>query len=149
MDAFCRKACGTARTVKPCGPDPPTLGSSRVDHESTRRRGLASPVPLGERGVSRNTIAQGVPDRFGEPVVTKGLCAPLPFPHTRLRVRRAPGIPCALTFPGDTIRKTTGETRRGNAQARSFLTSPWPTHRSEGGSRLRVTTDAAIFLSTR
>jgi hypothetical protein len=29
------------------------------------RRGLKSPVPRGERGVSRKAIAQGVPDRFG------------------------------------------------------------------------------------
>jgi hypothetical protein len=36
---------------------------------------------------SRKTIVQGVPDRFGEPVVTTCLCAPLPFLHTRLRVR--------------------------------------------------------------
>jgi hypothetical protein len=28
MDAWCRKTCGAMRTVKPCGPDPPTLGSS-------------------------------------------------------------------------------------------------------------------------
>jgi len=28
MDALDRKACGTARTVKPCGPDSPTLESS-------------------------------------------------------------------------------------------------------------------------
>src|ERR1700753_1698006 len=58
------------RTVKPCGPDPPTLGSSLVDHESTRRWWLKSPVHQGEHGASRKAIAQGVPDRFGEPVVT-------------------------------------------------------------------------------
>jgi hypothetical protein len=60
-----------SRTVKPCGPDLPTLGSSlsRCDFglaaktpRSARRRGLASPVPRGERGVSRKTIAQGVPE---------------------------------------------------------------------------------------
>ena len=31
MDAWRRKTCGATRTVKPCGPDPPTLGSSLVD----------------------------------------------------------------------------------------------------------------------
>ena len=43
-----RRAAG-ARTVKPCGPDPPTLGSS-LPMMSGRRRGLTSPVPRGERG---------------------------------------------------------------------------------------------------
>ena len=28
MDAWRRKTCGAMRTVKPCGPGPPTLGSS-------------------------------------------------------------------------------------------------------------------------
>src|ERR1700760_3489906 len=28
MDAWRRKTCDATRTVKPCGPDPPTLGSS-------------------------------------------------------------------------------------------------------------------------
>jgi hypothetical protein len=41
------------------------------------------------------TIAQGVPDRFGVPVVTTLVC--FFCLHTRLRVRRAPGIPCALS----------------------------------------------------
>jgi hypothetical protein len=59
MDAWRRKTCGAMRTVKPCGPDPPTLGSSLP---TGRRRGLTSPVPRGERGVSRKAIAQGVPD---------------------------------------------------------------------------------------
>jgi hypothetical protein len=42
-----------------------------------------------------NPIVQGMPERFGEPVVTTLVC----FFHlrTRLRVRRAPGIPCALS----------------------------------------------------
>jgi len=30
MDGLRRKTCGATRTVKPCGPDPPTLGSSLV-----------------------------------------------------------------------------------------------------------------------
>ena len=30
MDVLCRKTCGTMRTVKPRGPVPPTLGSSRL-----------------------------------------------------------------------------------------------------------------------
>jgi hypothetical protein len=90
-----RRAAGQ-RTVKPCGPDPPTLGSSR-SRSIDRRRGLTSPVPRGEHGVSRKAIAQGVPDCSALPVVTTLVC----FFHmqARLRVRPAPGIPCALCFP--------------------------------------------------
>jgi hypothetical protein len=46
--------------------------------EINKRRGLTSPIPRGEYGVSRKAIAQGVPDRFGEPVVTL-LVGLLPF----------------------------------------------------------------------
>ena len=53
--------------------------------EFAGRRRLASPVLRGERAISRNTIAQGVPDRFGSPVVTTLVC--FSFSHTRLRVR--------------------------------------------------------------
>src|SRR5581483_1439709 len=57
-------------------------------------RWLKSPTHRGERRVSRQTIAQGMPDCFGEPVVTVPVvvCSFHPGP----RVRRAPGIPCAL-----------------------------------------------------
>src|SRR5438874_8672865 len=42
------------------------------------------------------TIARGMPGCSGEPVVTTS-CA-FYFLHARLRVQRAPGIPCALYF---------------------------------------------------
>ena len=61
-----------------------------------RRRGLTSPVPRGEHGVSRKAIAQGVPDEFRRTCGDYRLWAAYPFLPTRLRVRRAPGIPCAL-----------------------------------------------------
>jgi hypothetical protein len=40
------------------------------------------------------TIAQGRPDRSGEPVVTTLVC--FFILHTRLRVHQTPGFPCAL-----------------------------------------------------
>jgi hypothetical protein len=40
------------------------------------------------------TIVQGMPDETGEPVVTTRVLSTL---HTRLRVHRTPGIPCALS----------------------------------------------------
>ena len=80
-----RQANAPGRTVKPCGPVTSTLVSSLVDDDSMRRRGLPSPIPRGERGVSRKAIAQGVPDVFGQPVVTTRVWF-FPF-HPRLRVR--------------------------------------------------------------
>src|SRR5437763_5743222 len=44
------------------------------------------------------TIARGMPGCSGEPVVTTS-CA-FYFLHARLRVHRARGIPCALSFEG-------------------------------------------------
>jgi hypothetical protein len=67
-------ASGVARrtivlaSAKPCGSDVPRLTSSLRSHPQateTTKSGLRE-----ERGISRQTIAQGVPDRFGEPVVT-------------------------------------------------------------------------------
>ena len=57
---FARRA-RNERTVKPCGPVPPTLGI-KPREAIARRRGLTSPVPRGEHGVSRKPIAQGMPD---------------------------------------------------------------------------------------
>ena len=59
---------------------------------ATGARKAASP---GRAGISRKTIARGKPSaRLAEPVVTMLVC----FFHlqTRLRVRSAPGFPCAL-----------------------------------------------------
>ena len=73
-------ASGVARrtivlaSAKPCRSDVPRLTSSLRSHQQTTettKSGLRE-----ERGISRQTIAQGVPDRFGEPVVTYS-CATL------------------------------------------------------------------------
>jgi hypothetical protein len=78
-----------------------------------------SPVHQGEREISRNTIVQGMPDRFGVPVVTMLVC--FLHLHTRLRVRHAPGIPCALYLSeGRRSRDNSGESRRENAKVRLF-----------------------------
>jgi hypothetical protein len=49
-----------------------------------------------ERGISRKAIAQGMPDRFGGPVVYLLVCFLLL--RTRLRASQTPGIPCSLCF---------------------------------------------------
>jgi hypothetical protein len=85
------------RTAKPCGPDAATLVSSAWEASFSGMTVATNPVHRGEHGISRKTIAQGMPDPFGEPVVTILACFSLS--HARLRVHRAPGIPCALRFP--------------------------------------------------
>jgi hypothetical protein len=52
------------RTAKPCGPGPPTLGSSSARHFE-ERRWLSSPAHRGEHGAAVKTIAQGRPGRTG------------------------------------------------------------------------------------
>ena len=52
------------------------------------------PDHRGERDISRKTIARGMPDDLGVTVVTTLVC--FFILHARLRVHRAPGIPCAL-----------------------------------------------------
>src|SRR5580693_9775425 len=103
MDAGCvRRALGAAgrrrssRTAKPCGPGTPTLVSSWRE-QSCQRRWLKSPAHRGDHGISRKTIAQGMPGQSGEPVATMLVCS-LTTSHTRLRVHWASGIPCALVF---------------------------------------------------
>ena len=57
------------RTAKACGPGPPMLGSS-LEAMAFRRRRQSKPVLRGERAISRNTIAQGMPVAPAGPVVT-------------------------------------------------------------------------------
>jgi hypothetical protein len=61
-------------------------------------------VTLITRCGSKFSLAQGMPDRFGGPVVDLLVCF---FQlHAWLRTRQAPGIPCALSLgEGTTIGK--------------------------------------------
>ena len=95
------------------------MSALRARHAEIRsRRGLASPVPRGEHGVSRKAIAQGVPDCFGEPVVTTCLCAAYPF-----SAHKAAGAACTrhslrpLFSEGHCRCTTRAKSRRGNAVA--------------------------------
>ncbi len=70
----------------------------------------------GEREVSRKTIARGMPGRSGVTVVTTLVC--FFVSHARLRVHRAPGIPCALCFlRAERSCKTSGISCRGIAES--------------------------------
>jgi hypothetical protein len=61
MDASRRKTWGTRRTVKPCGPDSPTLESSFVEMID-KAMVAKKPGTPGRARSSRKTIAQGVPE---------------------------------------------------------------------------------------
>jgi hypothetical protein len=58
---------GRPWTAKSCGPDLPTLGSSLKSLQATVAKKPGTP---GRTGISRKTIAQGIPDRFGVLAVT-------------------------------------------------------------------------------
>ena len=76
------------------------------------------PETPGRARSSRKAIAQGVPSDFGVPVVTTLVC--FFVLQTRLWVRRAPGIPCALSSMRDEVVAKPGrKSRRGNAFARN------------------------------
>src|SRR6266404_6663170 len=102
------------RTAKSCGSDAPIVGVKPV-----RRRagdGVKQRGHRGEREVSRKTIARGMPGRSGVTVVTTLVC--FFVSHARLRVHRAPGIPCALCFlRAERSCKTSGISCRGIAES--------------------------------
>jgi hypothetical protein len=61
----------------------------------------------GERGISRQTIAQGMPECSGcTCMLVCALC--LCTLHTRPRVQQAPGIPCSLCFEGKEFQQSSG-----------------------------------------
>ena len=78
-------------------------------------RRLTSPVLRREREVSRKPLRREC--RMFRPYLTD-LCALFPFQHTRLRVRPAPGIPCALCLRGSDglMHHPDAKSRRGNAE---------------------------------
>ena len=91
--------------VTPAGVFPPATVARKAAHR-------------GELDISRKAIAQGMSECFRCPVCS---CAPfLHFWHTRPRVQRAPGIPCALFFSRGARHLTSHGrgSRRGNAETR-------------------------------
>src|SRR6266446_2827041 len=104
-----RQVCGGAQTQP--GLDVP-YSQTTVTTKPGRR---------GEREVSRKTIARGMPGDFrcdrGD--YARVLCF---ISHARLRVHRAPGIPCALCFAGRTVLQNSGASRREIVE--SYLNAP-------------------------
>src|SRR5260370_23711935 len=78
------------------------------------------PGHRGEREVSRKTIARGMPGVSGVTVVTTLVC--FFISHARLRVHRAPGIPCALYFRrGETVFAKLGRLEPRDRGVASFV----------------------------
>src|SRR5258706_12176640 len=102
------------RTAKSCRSDAPMPASSL--REAAQATVSNKPGHRGEREVSRKTIARGMPGRSGVTVVTTLVC--FFISHARLRVHRAPGIPCALYFRrGETVLQNSGASRREIAES--------------------------------
>src|SRR6202035_4394949 len=85
------------RTAKTCGPDASTLASSwRINPHND---GGNKADHRGEHGISRKPL-RGECRMFPVTRCEYSCAYLLPIAHTRLRVHRAPGIPCALCFQG-------------------------------------------------
>jgi hypothetical protein len=94
MAAVARRRRAPRRTAKACGPDLPTLGSSlrvMIPQATVAKE----PGHRGERVISRNTIARGMPVVPAEPVLLACVMRTR-FCTQGSRVRPASGIPRAL-----------------------------------------------------
>jgi hypothetical protein len=97
------------RTAKSYCPDAPRQASSSRKNfrEATESK---KPGLRGDYEGNRNTIARGMPECFGLPVVTVLVC--FHFSHTRLRVRLIhPAFPAPFVVEGQ---HNSGEARREN-----------------------------------
>jgi hypothetical protein len=94
------------RTAKSCGPDAPMLASSLADC-SVRRWWQESPVATESTKETVKPLRREGRIASAEPVCS---CAHLLcILHTRPRVQRAPGFPCALCFRGGQRRRKTSD----------------------------------------
>src|SRR5690242_10057782 len=112
---FARRAM-TSRTAKACGPGLPTLRPSCTDDVSAAM-GARKPGPQGERAISVNTIAQGMPDDSADPVVTAASFFSAGGPW----VRPSPGIPCALFYSESLLSCNTRALRAAGTPSRVSL----------------------------
>jgi hypothetical protein len=84
------------RTAKPCGPDAPTLAPSSWEASFSGATVARKPGHRGEHEISRNPLRRESRIASAGPVCSCAFfCA---FVHTRPRVQRASGFPCALLF---------------------------------------------------
>src|SRR5581483_9885804 len=72
-----------------------------------RRRGLERPVPRGERGVSRKTIAQGMSECFGNTCSDYARLL-FPFANEAAGAVERPAFPAPSAFRRDTVLQSPG-----------------------------------------
>ena len=84
--------------VNPIQPDRSAIKPAAMEAKGIRLQG--------EHGISRQTIAQGMPECSGCTCML--VCASNYILHTRPRVQQAPGIPCSLCFEGKEFQQTSG-----------------------------------------
>ena len=110
-------------TAKACGPDIPTLISSLAERfrEATVAR---KPGHRGERGISRKTIARGMPGDPGVTVVTTLVCSILFCMRGCGRYPSARHSPCPLLAEGGMFR--TRLARKYAARSRSCVPMSLP-----------------------
>ena len=115
--AWCDRRSRARRTAKSCGPDISTLMSSwrqclRIAAATVTKK----PDHRGEHEVTGTTIAQGMPECFGEPVVTNSY-------DFYLCIRGCgcvehPAFPAPSVFGGTIFARTRRQRSRGNVEAR-------------------------------
>jgi hypothetical protein len=115
VDAACRQTCGRSRTVKPCGPDPPTLGSSFAEMIGEATGANKPGTPGRARSSRKEPSRRECRSDYGVPVLA---CV------RRFRsARKAMGAACTrhslhpLPFEGDCW-QSPDISCRGNADAR-------------------------------
>ena len=127
VSAQTMRACAYGQAVWSC---PPDAGVKRMEMIHSRRR-LTSPVLRGDHGAAVKPLRRECRTCFG---LTCLSCVHSPFSHTSLRVRPAPGAPCALVF-SEGQRRCKARTRNRAAGMRLHVLSAVML-RESGASRI-------------
>ena len=110
-----RVVLASVADATPCGDGSAQPGA---DTSSIREATVTKRIRRrGERGISRQTIAQGMPACLGCTCML--VCALLPTLHTRPRVQQAPGIPCSLSG-GTRFKQTSGASRAARRRGHAY-----------------------------
>ena len=100
----------------------------------------------GERGISRQPIAQGMPECSGCTCML--VCVLFALLHTRPRVQQAPGIPCSLSCEGRNFSKARAQ-RVARTPTYIQLSSPGLTGRASIPEAAVIESRSRSVLDTR
>jgi hypothetical protein len=116
MDAAARETNAPARTVKPCGPVPPTLGSSFV--VMIRKAMVAkSPVHQGERGAAVTPLRREC-RMFRLPCYCLACAKCISFARKAHGCGQRPAFPAPSILSGTRKMQNSGISCRGNVESR-------------------------------